>query len=148
MRESDIWEFSADVSEQLLTWNMFNIIAGVIISRRGGVLRGFASQNIGWGMINSAIALLGHRMNLRRMATIDDPEDPAVQRAESRNLRLILAVNGLLDILYILGGRRIARGTNLLSMRRGIGLGIMVQGALLFLFDWKMLRRSYRIRPS
>jgi hypothetical protein len=148
MRDSDVWKFSADVSDRLLTWNMFNIIAGVIIGRRGGILRGFASQNIGWGMINSAIALLGHRMNLRRMATIDDPEDPAVQRAESRNLRLILAVNGLLDILYILGGRRIARGTNLLSMRRGIGLGIMVQGALLFLFDWKMLRRSYRIRPS
>jgi hypothetical protein len=148
MRDVDVWKFSADVSDRLLAWNVFNIITGLILGRRGGFLRGFASQNIGWGLINSVIALLGHRFNRRRMATLDDPADPNVQQAESRNLRLILAFNGMLDILYVFAGRRLARGAKLLSMRRGIGLGVMVQGALLFLFDWKMFRRSFWIKPS
>ncbi len=148
MRDIDVWKFSADVADRLLAWNVFNIITGLVLGRRGGFLRGFASQNIGWGLINSAIALLGHRFNRRRMATLDDPADPNVQQAESRNLRLILAFNGLLDILYVFAGRRLARGAKLLSMRRGVGLGVMVQGALLFLFDWKMFRRSFGIRSS
>ena len=147
-RNIDVWKFSADVSDRLLEWNIFNIITGVILGRRGGFLRGFASQNIGWGLINSAIAVLGHRFNRKRMATLDDPSDQSVQQTESRNLRLILAVNGLLDILYMVAGRRLARGAKPLSTRRGVGLGIVVQGALLFFFDWLMLRRSFRIRNS
>jgi len=146
--DTDVWKFSADISDRLLAWNLFNIITGVILGRRGGFLRGFASQNIGWGLINSLIAVLGHRFNRRRMAMLDDPADPNVQQAESRNLRLILAFNSMLDILYVFAGRRLARGAKLLSMRRGVGLGVMVQGALLLLFDWKMLRRSFGIRPS
>jgi hypothetical protein len=145
---TDIWKFSADVSDRLLAWNVFNVIIGLILGRGRGFLRGFASQNIGWGMINGAIALLGQRLNRRRMDALDDPSDLSVQAAESRNLRLILAFNGLLDILYMLGGRRLARSTRLFSMRRGIGVGVLVQGALLFFFDWQMLRRSFRIKSS
>ena len=148
MRDSDIWEFSTEVSERLLAWNTFNIITGVILGRRGGFLRGFASQNIGWGIINSAIAIIGQRFNSKRMAEIDDPSDATVQAVESRNLRLILAVNGLLDIFYIFAGRRVVHRTKLFSMRRGIGAGVMVQGVLLFLFDWQMFRRSFRINSS
>lgn len=148
MPRIDVWKFSAEVSDRLLAWNVFNIITGVILGRRGGFLRGFASQNIGWGLINSVIALLGHRFNRRRMVSLDDPADPSIQQTESRNLRLILAFNGLLDILYVFAGRRLTRGAKLLSMRWGVGLGVMVQGALLFLFDWKMFRRSFWIRSS
>lgn len=147
-RDGDIWEFSAEVSDRLLAWNVFNIIAGVILGRRKGFLRGFASQNVGWGIINSGIALMGNRVSSQRRTALDDPSDPAVQRVEGRNLRLILALNGLLDILYVLAGRQITRGTGLFSMRRGVGVGIMVQGALLFIFDWKMFRRSFRIKLS
>lgn len=148
MSHSDIWKFSADVSDRLLVWNVFNIMAGVILGRHRGFLRGFASQNIGWGIINSAIAMIGHHFNQRRMAALDDPSDLSVQASERRNLRLILAFNGLLDILYVLGGRRLSRSAKPFSMRRGIGLGVMVQGSLLFFFDWQMLRRSFWIKPS
>jgi hypothetical protein len=148
MRDIDVWKFSANVSDRLLAWNVFNIIAGLILGRGRGFLRGFASQNIGWGLVNSAIAILGHRFNRRRMAALNNPADPSIQEAESRNLRLFLAFNGLLDLLYVLAGRRLARGARLFSVRRGAGLGAMVQGALLFLFDWQMLRRSFWIKPS
>lgn len=148
MLNSDIWKFSTDVSNRLLAWNVFNIISGLILSRRGGFLRGFASQNIGWGLINSAIALLGQSLNRRRMYALDDPCDASVQASERRNLRLILAFNGLLDVLYMLAGRRLVRSAKLFSTRCGIGVGVIVQGALLFLFDWQMFRRSFWIKPS
>lgn len=148
MRDPDIWKFSADVSGRLLTWNIFNMIAGLTLGRHGGFLRGFASQNIGWGLINSAIAILGDRANRRRLSALEDPSDPVVQQTERRNLRLILAVNGLLDVLYILIGRRVTRSARPLSTRQGIGFGVMVQGVLLFLFDWQMFRRSSRVESS
>lgn len=148
MLRPDVWKFSTDVSDRLLTWNMLNIVTGMILGRSGGFLRGFASQNIGWGLINSAIAVFGNRLNRRRIASLDDPFDPSVQQVQSRNLRLILAFNGLLDILYIFAGRRVARGAKPLSVRRGAGWGIVVQGTLLFLFDWIMFRRSFWIRNS
>lgn len=148
LAENDIWKFSADISERLLAWNMFNIVVGLILGRRGGFLRGFASQNVGWGLINSVIALIGHRMNSKRMTALADPSDGSVQAVESRNLRMILALNGLLDILYMMAGRRVTRGAKLFSVRHGIGVGIMVQGALLAFFDWQMLRRSFWIKPS
>jgi hypothetical protein len=148
MSLSDIWTFTANVSDRLLSWNLFNIIIGLILGRGRGFLRGFASQNIGWGIINSAIALIGQHLNSKRMAALDDPGDAAVQASERRNLRWILALNGFLDILYMLAGRRLSRSSKLFSMRRGIGVGVMVQGALLFFFDWQMLRRSFWIKSS
>ena len=147
-RDMDIWKFSSEVSNQLLTWNIFNIVAGVILGKRGGFLRGFASQNIGWGLINSAIALIGERFNRRRRAALNNPTSPSILAAESRNLRLILAVNGLLDVIYMILGRRLARGAKPFSMRRGIGMGVVLQAVLLFFFDWQMFRRSFWIKPS
>ncbi|MBA3868446.1 MAG: hypothetical protein H0X30_04780 [Anaerolineae bacterium] len=54
---------------------------------------------------------------------------------ESRNLRRLLWINAGLDVGYILGGwcysnREVAR-----PFRRGLGLGIILQGALLLVFD-------------
>ena len=46
MRSSDVWKFSTDVSDRLLTWNMLNIVTGMILGRSGGFLRGFASPKM------------------------------------------------------------------------------------------------------
>lgn len=144
----DIWTFSNDVSDRLLIWNIVNIAFGLILGRRGGFLRGFASQNIGWGVINAVIAVIGRRLMQKRRIALDDLHDSQVQQVESRKIRLILAVNGLLDVLYVLAGRRLARSGRILSMQHGIGLGVMIQGVLLFLFDWRMFRRSFWVRPA
>lgn len=145
----DVWQFSDDMTGRLFTWNVFNVLAGLIFGRRVGFLRGFASQNVGWGLINIALAMIASRQYALRRESVEDPAEPEIQAAETRKLRLLLAGNGLLDVVYMLIGRRIARGRgSLLAARRGIGVGIVVQGALLFFFDWWMFRRSFRIRSS
>ncbi len=142
----DIWRFTTDVSDRLLIWNAANILIGLMLGRRGRFLRGVGSQNIGWGLMNIAIALVGRRLSEKRRQAQPDPSATDVLRHETRNLRLLLGGNGLLDVLYILVGRRVASRGRILSSRRGVGLGIMLQGVLLFLFDWRMYRRSFWIR--
>lgn len=143
----DIWQFSADVSDRLMLWNAVNIAVGLFLSgRRSPFVRGVASQSIGWGIINILIGLLGKRANANRHARLANPYAPDVQARDTRNLRLLLGGNGLLDVLYIIGGWRLLRRSQQASWR-GAGLGIMVQGALLFVFDWRMFRRSFFVRP-
>ena len=49
--------------------------------------------------------------------------------------------NSGLDLLYILGGRRIHEdASHGERFKRGIGIGIMIQGALLFVWDLILLR--------
>lgn len=142
----DIWRFTTDVSDRLLVWNAVNIAVGLVLGRRGRFLRGLGSQNLAWGAVNTAIALIGRRVSEKRMQALDDPYVLEEQRKQTRNLRMLLAANGLLDVLYVLAGRRVARRGRILSARRGLGLGIMAQGALLFLFDWRMYRRSFWVK--
>ena len=142
----DIWQFSADVSNRLLLWNGVNFALGLLMSRIGGFWRGFGSQNIGWSIINIGIAIFGKRAGTKRFERLVDPYELNTQRKDIRNLRLLLAVNGVLDLFYMLAGFRLARGARR-PVRRGIGLGILVQGFMLFAFDWRMVRRSLYIRP-
>lgn len=142
----DIWQFSADVSNRLLLWNAVNFALGLFMSRIGGFWRGLGSQNIGWSIINIGIAVVGKRAGKKRYERLVDPYDLNTQRRDIRNLSLLLAVNGVLDLLYMLAGFRLARGARR-PVRRGIGLGILVQGFMLFAFDWHMFRRSLCIMP-
>lgn len=141
----DIWQFSSDVSNRLLFWNSLNVAAGLLIGRGSRFWRALASQNVGWGAINIAIAVFGKRSSTKRQSTLSEPFSIAVQRRDTRRLRVLLAANGVLDLVYMAGGFRLARRSKHLA-RRGIGLGVLVQGLLLFVFDWRMLRRSFYIR--
>jgi hypothetical protein len=147
-KRMDIWRFTRDVSDRLLLWNAANIAVGLMLGRRGGFMRGFGSQNVAWGIVNAAIAFIGRRVSEKRMRALDDPFALEEQRMQIRNLRLLLAVNGVLDVTYMIAGKRVASRGRILSARRGIGLGIMLQGLLLFLFDWRMYRRSFQIAPT
>jgi hypothetical protein len=59
---------------------------------------------------------------------------------EARNIRAFLWLNAGLDILYMLGGwswaRRAAqKGGRNAEFQRGMGMGIVVQGGLLLIWD-------------
>lgn len=134
----NIWAFSERVSRWLFSWNVLNIISGIYLSTASSpVRRGIASQNIGWGVINLVIAGAGMFFTRRRKRQLPNPNAPEVLTKETDNLRRILAINAGLDLLYIFGGSRMANTLNL--QRRGMGLGIMLQGALLFVFDVMLL---------
>lgn len=66
-----------------------------------------------------------------RYAALPDPQAPAVEAQERRNLRRLLWLNAGLDVLYVLGGLLLQRRQHW----RGHGWGIIIQGSFLFLFD-------------
>lgn len=132
----NIWQFSEALSQRLLSWNIVNVFIGLILSLLKPFWRGVGSQSIGWGIINIAIAVAGGSVAKKRSQNQPDPLAPDVISKEARNLRRILWINTFLDVLYVLGGLRLSRtcGKND-DLWRGIGIGIVIQGALLFVFD-------------
>ncbi|MBC8170802.1 MAG: hypothetical protein H7X77_04000 [Anaerolineae bacterium] len=142
----NIWEFSNQLSQRLFRWNLLNILSGLWLASRGGFWRGFGSQNIGWGIINIAIAAVGSIMMRRRYKTLPDPNTPTIQRQESRSLKRLLLLNAGLDIFYMLGGWRFARSRTWNDYQaQGIGYGIIIQGLLLFIFD---LTQAAQVPPE
>jgi hypothetical protein len=138
-----IWEFNQALTRWLVRWNLPNIALGGLLSTRPDpLLRGIGSQHIGWGLINLGIALFGGRATARRRETLPDPDAPDILAKEARNLRRLLLINAGLDVLYVLGGWRLARTRGATDARaRGMGFGIMIQGALLFVWDVWLARR-------
>ena len=129
-----IWDFQRTLSHRLIAWNLLNFGSGVWLSTKGDFWRGFGSQHIGWSLINFTIAFFGLRANSRRILQ-PDIHDTAVMQHESRKLALILWVNSGLDLLYMLGGWCFAQSRASKPLQRGIGWGIVLQGALLLVFD-------------
>jgi hypothetical protein len=135
---NNIWDFSLKVSHDLLRWNFINVLSGGLLLLRPGFWRGFGSQNIGWGVINIGIALLGKRAQKKRSRE-SDAYLISTQHKEARKLRQILLINAGLDVLYMFGGWRFANNQPWNKrQQRGVGFGIIFQGFLLLIFDlWK-----------
>ncbi|MDZ4763294.1 MAG: hypothetical protein SGI73_01995 [Chloroflexota bacterium] len=127
----NIWQFSSLVSQRLLSWNIINLLVGVALVRRGR--RGVGSQFAGWALINIAIALFGDRATQAR-AQKPDAISPLIREGQATNLRRLLWINAGLDLLYMLGGALFAARAKT-KQRRGMGIGIIIQGAFLFIFD-------------
>lgn len=120
--------FGRMVSLRLLAWSVLSLAAGALLWRRGSPFwRGFGAQALGWGAIDALIALSGLRPG----------QQPSAEPARAaRNLRRLLWFNAALDVGYMAGGLRLARGKGRSDASwRGQGWGIVVQGAFLFVFD-------------
>jgi len=129
-----IWGFNEQLTRRLFAWNVVNIAIGMLVGRGDEWQRGVGSQSVGWGLVNIGIALIGGRAT-RQRALKPDAHTPATLHKEARNLRRLLWINSGLDVLYMLGGWWLARREAARPFRRGMGHGIIVQGALLLLFD-------------
>lgn len=150
----DIWQEMKTILRRLVAINALNIASGVLLLLRPGkratFFRSLGVQNIGWGAINIAIGLIGGQFSRRRAAK-PDAHEPETQGRETRNFRRLLLVNAGLDVLYVLGGLTMTRRADQLAQEtaarsaegladkaellRGNGLGVMLQGGLLFVFD-------------
>ncbi|PJF35646.1 MAG: hypothetical protein CUN49_09505 [Candidatus Thermofonsia Clade 1 bacterium] len=137
--QPSIWTFYEKLSRRLILWNLVNLGAGVLLQGFTSFWRGLGAQAIGWSAVNLAIGFLGQRGNLRRAAQ-PEAHTPTRMAHEARKIRAILWLNAGLDILYMLGGWRWARraaqtGGENAEFQRGMGMGVVVQGALLFIWD-------------
>lgn len=132
----NIWEFQQRVARRLIGLNLMNVAFGALLSsqRDAPFLRGVGTQAVGWAGINILLGSVGSLANRRRAQQPTADALPA-RRRERRNLSLLLWVNAALDLVYIFGGWRWAQRSEAYSFRRGSGIGVMLQGALLLIFD-------------
>jgi hypothetical protein len=130
------WAFNRLLTRRLLYWSGFSVAAGLGMGLGGRFWQGVGSQFVGWGAVDAAIALFGGWSARRKEATLPDAHTPQRQASEAANLERLLWVNAGLDILYMLGGRWLIVQRGPTDDRwRGVGWGIILQGAFLFWFD-------------
>lgn len=119
----------------LLGWSVANIGVGTVgYFQSEGATRHFHEMNVGWNVVNAAIAGFGLFGALR-----DRPgEGNAIESLdEGRHLEKILLLNMGLNVAYIATGAYLwERGIHRESERlRGYGPSLIVQGGFLLLFD-------------
>ena len=137
----DPWRHAAQVGRQLGWWALASVLVGAALlltpERAFGALApvafGFGLQCLLWGAIDGVIASIG-AFDLRRRRAAGEQHDAAATRAFGRRLRRLLRLNAGLDVLYV------AVGLALLALWRtpeglGHGLGVVVQGGFLLVFD-------------
>lgn len=129
-----IWEFQQALSRRLLQWSVASAALGVVMVLGRSFWRGVGSQFIGWAAVDAAIAWFGLESAQKRMSAAT-ANAPGTLAREARNLRALLLVNTALDALYIRGGLWLALRRKSGLFTRGMGIGILIQGAFLFAFD-------------
>ena len=116
---------------------MVSIFGGLILQiPKSRLASGMGVQFSAWGMIDAIIAVFGDRSAKLRAAQLPDPLANEIIDRESQKLHKILLVNTGLDVGYMLAGSALAltKGKNDPGWR-GHGIGIIIQGAFLFIFD-------------
>jgi hypothetical protein len=138
----NIWTFQDLLTRRLSTWARFSIGLGLVgLLAPRAFWRGMASQFIGWGIINQAIAFFGSKGTENQLAGLDEAEKKTIEPQETRKLAKILWINAGLDVGYILFGAILARANRDNPFKVGTGIGIIIQGLFLLLFDWIHARK-------
>ena len=128
------WSLQQRLSRHLLVWSALSVGGGALLLLFGAPFwRGVGLQGLVWGLINAAIAGFG-LLSLRQKRARPDANAPEVLAKETRDLRRLLLVNAGLDVLYVAGGIVVLTQFEA-DFPRGNGVGIVVQGAFLLLFD-------------
>ena len=134
------------ISYHLLIWSALSIVGGALLLFASPFWRGVGLQGLVWGAIDAAIAGFG-LLSLRRKRNRPDAEDPQTLLIETRNLHRLLLINAGLDVLYTVVGIFIL--TRFVSeFARGNGVGVVVQGTFLLLFDLFYAYRVGRVGAS
>ncbi len=119
-------------------WGMVNVVSGAIgASQTSGSTKYFHQMNLGWGVINTGLALL-----VRGTANQKMKEHPGAGTIfkEQRKLENILMLNTGLDVAYMaIGWGMKEKSKNNSSSNpdrlEGFGNSLLLQGGFLFAFD-------------
>ncbi|MEZ0395780.1 MAG: hypothetical protein ABWK53_05045 [Anaerolineales bacterium] len=135
---NDIWQFQQTLTRRLSIWSIASILLGaVMLLFRMPFWNGLGFQFIAWGLIDLLIAWGGSVGTRKRRARLTEAQATEAAPQEARKLVRILWINTGLDVLYMLAGVLVAvlpGASNPLWL--GTGIGILIQGAFLFFFDW------------
>ena len=121
----------------LLAWGLLSVITGFALQLNPKTFwKQFGLQALLWGAIDAALAVFGltgankkeERYALGELDSTDEQKD-------ARSFYRILLINTGLDVGYITLGAWLLLRFKARPDRRGMGLGILIQGLWLFLFD-------------
>lgn len=134
--EYDFYAHQTQMSAVLLGWGVGSMVMGALWWRVPNKSRqATGTQFLVWGAIDAALALNGLRTVGREAIDYADGKlSEADVDQKARVLRRILWVNYGLDNLYMIWGGRWMQSDK--PQRRGAGIGIFVQGAFLWIFDY------------
>ncbi|MFX1300751.1 MAG: DUF6992 family protein [Promethearchaeota archaeon] len=111
----------------LIAWSIISILCGIVLLLVPiSVLQGIGLQALLWGFIDAMIAVIG---------VLRNKEMPADKAAR------FLRINVFLDIGYMLIGVLLIVFLGLNQFLFGNGIGIIIQGAFLFILDLYFYRR-------
>lgn len=120
------WERNS--MNQLLGFGVSSMAAGIIlIQESDGQHYDQGLQHLTWGAINTTIATIAQRsISKRNYAELNIP-------ARASQVKRILGINTLLDVLYVGAGTALIFSND--DKLMGHGRGILIQGSFLLLFD-------------
>lgn len=133
-----IYRFQRTLSYRLLAWSALSILTAIAIGLQGAALSpmatGIALQFAAWGLIDAIIAGFGLRGLESKIQQIPDPIQV---EHDILKLRRLLWINTGLDVVYVAGGLALflllGAGDD---FARGNGLGVIIQGGFLLVFDF------------
>lgn len=133
----NLYRFQRSAMPVLLGWALGSIVTGVLWMRNPSrFLRGIGGQFFAWGAIDGLIALLALRGAWGKVEKWQAGEITPLQHdREADQFEKIVWANAALDVGYVLGGRWWSRRNPDDPRHRGMGLGVMVQGAFLLVWD-------------
>lgn len=134
--DKSFYEYQHDRFGILLNWGILNTIAGLIVSRsKREEVKHVGLQAAAWGIINAAIASFGRRGARAAQTRLESGEigTPEQEKA-AHSFKRILLINAFLDVGYVTGGSILASKAKRAD-RKGMGVGIIVQGLFLLVYD-------------
>lgn len=131
----NIFQFQDKISKRLLQWSIASILVGLLMRFGGKFGKSIGNQFITWGVIDAAIAVGGQMAKRNRIDNMDNPGTPEIKAKEASNLSRLLWLNAGLDVLYIIVGYLWSKRDKGDGSARGNGLGVIIQGVFLLLFD-------------
>ncbi len=136
-RGYSVYQYQAEAMPILSGWAIGSMVSGLLwLTSRSERLKGFGSQFLGWGAVNAAIAALGLSGAIRNEKRRQEGKiSPAEHTRQAIQFERFVWFNALLDIGYMLGGGLLARRNPDEPRKQGMGWGILLQGAFLFVWD-------------
>ncbi len=129
-----IFEFVDVLGRRLVARGLAGVILGAVAVVAGDVAwRGLGAALLGWGAVDAAIGVAARLLSERsRRRTIGDQD---ARDRHTRRIRRLLLVRVAIDALAVALGAWLAVSAGDDAWRAGAGIGLGIQGALLFLFD-------------
>lgn len=139
--EDNFYHYQQKRTQILLGWGLGSAVTGLaVLLSKDKFWRQLWLQNFSWGGIDALIAWFGLRAQAKKLQQYTGkmpPVLPAEVKKDIKNFHRILLINTFLDVGYVGTGLVVWRNGQREKRpdRQGIGIGSIVQGLFLFVYD-------------